>query len=106
MPRSRGRRAPARPGRSKWITETAEEIRLVLEEDNPEAVLFDGLDDALVGVGSQYTKRSLAVYSARKIIHILMVRDDMSYEDALDYYGFNIACLWAGEGTPIILEDI
>ena len=28
----------------------------------------------------------------------------MSYEDAVDYYGFNITCAWVGPHTPIIMK--
>ena len=73
---------------------------------HPEAVRFDGLEDALIGVGGQYTKANVLVYSASKILDVLMARDEMSYEDACEFFEFNIACLWAGEGTPIIVYDV
>lgn len=43
----------------------------------------------------------MLVYSASKILDVLMARDEMSYEDACEFFEFNIACLWAGEGTPL-----
>jgi hypothetical protein len=30
----------------------------------------------------------------------------MSYEQAIEYFDFNIACAWVGENTPIFLETI
>ena len=33
-------------------------------------------------MGAQYTKDNVLVYSARKILSVLMSRDEMSYEDA------------------------
>ena len=74
--------------------------------DSPSPIQFDGLGDALLGVGYQYTKPELLDYSARKIVDILIKRDNMSEEEAWEFFEFNIACLWAGEGTPIIVYEV
>jgi len=42
------------------------------------------------------------VYSEQKIIDKLA--EEMSYEDAEEYYGFNIACAFMGPHTPIIIK--
>jgi hypothetical protein len=76
-----------------------------MAENNEEAVSFPDLESALIGVGHQYTKKPLYIYSARKIIEKLM-KDGMTHEEAMEYYGFNTQCLWVGEGTPIIIDDI
>lgn len=72
-----------------------------LEED---LVAFDGLDDAVIGVAQVHTQPSRVVYSFEKIIEILM-SGGLNYEDAVEYFEFNIACLWAGENTPAIVYD-
>ena len=83
-----------------------EEIDEMIQEMNPDAMFMDGLDDAIIGIGCQYTGTPLVVYSATKIIESLMKGDDgMDYETAQEHYGFNIACAYVGEGTPIIVED-
>jgi hypothetical protein len=74
-----------------------------LSENNPDAVKFDNLDAAIIGVGNQYTKTPLLVYSAKKIMRCLM--KSMTYDEAAEWYGHNIECLWAGDHTPIIVED-
>ena len=71
-----------------------------------DAIQFDGLEKAVIGVGNQYTKAPLLIYSASRIIDILMERDGMDYEEAVEFFEFNIAGLWAGVGTPIILTDL
>jgi len=81
-----------------------EEIELVVQDVNPEALFMDGLDSAIIGVGGQYTATPLVVYSQTKIIKSLM-NDGMSYESAEEWYGHNIACAYMGEGTPIIVDD-
>ena len=66
-------------------------------------VLFDGLEDACVGVARHFNTYR-ACYSLAKIIEVLM-RDGMSHEEALEHYEINIAGAWVGDGTPIILEE-
>lgn len=73
---------------------------------NNGVVRFDGLDDAIVGLAQQYSHTpQVLCYDREKILTILMVRDEMTYEEAEEFFEFNIGCLWAGESTPIILES-
>ena len=64
---------------------------------NPEAQIAVGLDDALIGVDSF----NCAVYSIPKIVDILMTRDGMSYEEAMDFFSFNIERGCHGDYAPI-----
>jgi hypothetical protein len=68
-----------------------------------ELILFDGFDDAILGIGQRYTQKPGIVYSRKKMIEILM--KDMSWEEAVEYLSFNTECCWCGEETPIILDD-
>lgn len=86
--------------------EIAPPMRRKLNEENPDAVLFDGLEKAIIGIGSQYSKPTLAIYSASKIVKVLMKRDKMNFGEAIEFFDFNIADLWAGEHTPIIVDDL
>jgi hypothetical protein len=85
--------------------ESIEELREVLEEENPMAIFFDGLDDCIVGLAGQHSKKPLVVYD-----RVLMVKhfiaEGMSDEEAEEWVSFNIDCLWAGEGTPLILSGV
>ena len=65
---------------------------------NPEAIVWDGFDDAIIGYDMMESK---AVYDEAKRAEILMERDGMTYEDAIDYLGFNVFCAYVGEYTPI-----
>jgi hypothetical protein len=67
-------------------------------EMNEEAMLADGFDDALIG--ADYEKNR-AVYSIEKMLQILMERDGMSMEDAMEHFNFNIGCAYVGEYTPL-----
>ena len=78
-----------------------EGLRDLLDED---AVVFDGLDDAVIGVGMQHTGKALLVYDRDKILECLMARDGMDFEEAESYCSLNFDCLCGGKGTPIILH--
>lgn len=70
-----------------------------------EAIALDGLDEAILGHGSQFPNEQVVVYSAQRIIKILM-RDGMTLDEALQYFEFNIEQLHAGHLTPIIVWEI
>lgn len=78
---------------------TREEIA----EINPEAILCDGFDDAIIGMAERINLGPVVAYSVEKIIEILMQRDEMEYEDARDYFSYNILGAWVGENTPIFI---
>ena len=66
---------------------------------------YDGLDKAIIGIGHTSTSDQLVVYSYEKIIDCLM-KQDMSYEDAVDYADFNILGLHIGPGQPVVLFEM
>jgi len=35
-----------------------------------------------------------------------MIRDEMSYEEAIEYFDFNVRGAYMGEKTPIWVEDM
>lgn len=72
-----------------------------IAEFNPEALLADGLEDAIVG----YDTKGRVIYSVGSIIDILVERDGMSYEDASEHFSFNIECAYVGEHTPIYMYE-
>lgn len=78
--------------------------------DDPEACeafsgawLPDGFEDALIGLGTQ-GNRAVAVLSWDKCVDILVERDQMSYDEAVEFVEFNVAGAWAGENTPVFVR--
>ena len=67
---------------------------------------MDGLDDAIIGTSQRINEPVLAVYSWEKIINILVERDDMDFEDAVEFVEFNILGSWVGESTPIVVMPL
>jgi hypothetical protein len=74
----------------------------MLDEEALEGLLTaDGFDDALIGIGERINLDSVAVYDVDKCIDILMSRDGMSREEAVEFFDFNVKGSWVGEKTPI-----
>jgi hypothetical protein len=70
--------------------------------DEEGIIVFDGLDEAFIGVGRSFNK-PVACYSRDMIIELLM-SDGMSDLEADEYFEFNIAGSYLGEQTPVIIE--
>lgn len=57
----------------------------------------------MIGIGRQFN-RELVVYDEAKCLDILVKRDGMSPEEAREFFEYNTAGSWVGEGTPMFLE--
>jgi hypothetical protein len=62
----------------------------------------DGFDDAILGVDDD---KMILVYSTKKVLSILIEVDEMSYEDALEHFYYNIKGSYVGEKTPLFIDD-
>ena len=70
-------------------------------EVNPDAMLVDGFGDALAG----FDTKGKAIYFVAEIIGILMERDGMSEEEALEFFDLNIEGAYVGEFTPLYMYE-
>ena len=70
-----------------------------------EALHAVGFDDALIGYTTRfgYDMNGIAIYDTDKCLDILMQRDNMSYEDAYDFFEYNVLGSWVGDKTPIFM---
>lgn len=67
-------------------------------------MLADGFEAALIGVSeAQPGRPPLAVYDYMKCAEILMERDGMSGEEAIEFLDFNTVGSWVGGGTPVFV---
>ena len=57
----------------------------------------DGFDSCLIGKDT----KDRAIYDADAMIDVLVARDDMSRDEAEEYFWFNIDGAYMGEETPI-----
>ena len=74
-----------------------------IAEMNPEALLCDGFDEAIIGMAERINLGPVVAYDTEKIIEILM-RDGMTHEEAYEYFDYNIKGAWMGEFTPIFIQ--
>lgn len=72
-----------------------------ISEVNPEALLLDGFDDAIIGLAERINLDKVVAYDVEKILEIMCVRDEMTYEEAYEY---NIKGAFMGEFTPVFVE--
>jgi hypothetical protein len=79
---------------------TVEEI----EDINPEALLCDGFDDAIIGMAERINLGPVVAYDTEKMIDIMVERDGMTYEEAIEYFDYNILGAWMGEYTPVFIQ--
>ena len=75
-------------------------------EDDERMVKADGLEDAIIGIGSRINMPDVLVYSYNKAVKIFMERDGMTHEEAVEWMEFNVVGAWVGETTPIFVHDI
>ena len=61
----------------------------------------DGFDEAIIGVDE---KDMRLIYSVSKCIDILK-KDGMNYDEAIEFFDFNISGSYVGEKTPIWCYD-
>lgn len=80
---------------------------LIIEEIaelNPEALVCDGFDDAIIGIAERINFGPVLAYDVDEIIKIMMERDKMDYMEALEYFDFNIIGAYVGESGPIFIK--
>lgn len=75
-----------------------DEILDAYSED--EFLIADGFDEAIIGIEESSMR---LIYSVSKCLEILM--RDMTEEDAIEHFSFNVVGSYVGEKTPIWCED-
>jgi len=73
-----------------------------LTEWNDEALLADGFDDAIIGIGQRCGSDPVVVYDTDKIISML-IEKGMDESEAQEYFDFNILGSYVGPGTPMYI---
>ena len=76
---------------------------LIEQFPDSEFLIADGFDDAIIGV--EWSSERV-VYSVTMCLLILIDRDGMTYNEAMEYFDFNVANAYVGEKTPIFMTPI
>ena len=74
-----------------------------IAEINPEAMLADGFDDAILGMCVQFGAEPLVAYDYEKWVEILIERDGMTRIEAIDFIQFNVIGAYVGLNTPVFI---
>jgi hypothetical protein len=77
-------------------------LQEILDNYEDESFLIaDGFDDAIIDVEESSMR---LIYSVKRCIEILM-SEDMTYEDAIEHFNYNVSGGYVGEKTPIWCQD-
>jgi len=82
------------------------DIQELVESYDSEMLTADGFDDAIIGVSERFGRSPVIAYDKDKCIQVLMDRDGMDYEDAIEFFNFNVIGAWVGDGTPEFITMI
>jgi hypothetical protein len=63
------------------------------------AIKLDGFDNCIIGIVEEFGNGPRILYSKEKIINELC--DEMTIEEALEFYDFNILGGYFGEQNPV-----
>ena len=85
-------------GRAIYL-DTAVSLRDECAELNEEMILYDGLDNALVGYTSRCGEDPVAVYDYEKMISCFVLDNDWSRDDVFKSVGRSCSCLQWGFGV-------
>ena len=78
------------------------EINEYAEEVEEEIIIYDEFEDAIIGLADRFGMDTSVAYDYDKVIKILM--EDMSYEEAVEYFAFNVIGGWVGDSTPVFIK--
>lgn len=67
------------------------------------AILFDGLEDCIIGIVEEFGNGRRVLYSKDMILSKLQ-REGMTLDEAEEFYYFNILGLHAGEQNAVFLD--
>lgn len=68
-----------------------------------DTLLANGFEKALIGFGHRHNQQ-VAIYDYWECVHILMKRDKMTEEDAIEHMEYNVIGSYVGEYTPIFFN--
>lgn len=71
-------------------------------EIDEELLLADGYDDCVIGIAYEAGRPSRVAYDRSGVIQSLM--KEMTWEDAEEFFEFNIVGAYVGERTPVFIE--
>lgn len=71
-----------------------------MESSQDQTMMANGFGETIIGIDTS-GEVFRVVYDIDAIISILMERDEMTEEDALEHFSYNIQGSYVGTGTPL-----
>ena len=73
-------------------------------EGYPDVLIADGFDKAIMGIVERSGMNPVVLYNKNKCIDIMIKRDKMTEEEAIEFYYYNIVGSHMGDYTPCFAE--
>lgn len=83
-----------------------EELEKYTKDNEFKVITFDGFSGAVIGWVNYDGNPLMVIYSLLKMAQILVGRDGMSFEDAVEYVNYNCSSMYLGSLSPIIVDDL
>jgi hypothetical protein len=80
-------------------------LREQIAQDYPDLLVLepDYFDSAIIGL-AQRIGMDVICYDKEKVLELLCVKEEMTYEDAIEHFEYNIIGSWVGDTTPVFLS--
>ena len=94
------------PIRFPSMTSPSESVRdFLIDECVEDAILFDDLDEAVVGIAQRFGQPEVVAYDWDKCVELIQrLCDNCPYEEAVEYLEFNVCGAYVGETTPVFMR--
>ena len=76
------------------------------DEEIGDILLADGFEEAFIGIVESFGLEPRACYDYDKCQEILVSRDSMTWEEALEHLEFNVVQAYVGEHTPAFISPM
>lgn len=73
----------------------------IAEYEDGELLKLDGYDDCVIGIAHRFGNQQVLAYDLNKILLKLQERDGMSYEEAVEFFEYNMLGSYVGDRTPL-----
>ena len=97
-PRTDRRVFKTRPKTHPWVDK--------LSEQNPQALLAVGLNDAIIGIANRAGHAPVMAYSYEKALDVLMETNGWTGQDAQEWMESNVVCAGMGEHSPVFVDMV
>ena len=82
-----------------------QDLDQIVQDMGDEIMLMDGFEEAFIGFSRRCGQPTLASYSFDKMVDVLIERDSMDPDEAMEYIEYNCVGAWMGPMTPVVVYE-